>query len=67
MQLEKSLAADSGDGFETKKKKTKSKDAKPANGATFKNRSEFLILGGLSDAVVSDAVHGVMDLFCPRR
>merc|ERR1719345_281993 len=39
VQLEKSLAADAGDGFETKKKKTKSKDAKPANGATFKNRT----------------------------
>jgi len=66
VQLEKSLAADTGDGFETKKKKTKSKDAKPANGATFKNRSEFL-MGVVSDAVVSDVVHGVLDLFCPRR
>ena len=67
MQLEKSLAADTGDGFETKKKKNKSKDAKPANGATFKNRSEFLILGVVSDAVVSDVVHGVLDLLCPQR
>ena len=66
VQLEKSLAADTGDGFETKKKKTKSKDAKPANGATFKNRSEFL-MGVVSDAVVSDVVHGVLDLFCLRR